>query len=298
MIKRIKNLFGQRKISTAKSISNMLSNDGILEGNITSRHVLEVYSSLIKIESAPAGFTAIKEILPKLSNKQISKSEPVFGVIVETREHFALEFVVNNFIQNIKIPVQLFHGNNNLNFIMSTSIGDLVREGKVHLTELNISKLDASKYNTLFLTKEFWQSILGRDKILVFQTDTVSCRDSDYSVNDFISYDYIGSKWEQYRPVGLIIDGGSGGLSLRDWSKSYECLSRFPPKYWCGGEDGYFAFHIDLIGGKVAKGNECAKFSTQEKFLFKSWGGHQISCLNKKDKIAFLHYCQEAEFMS
>jgi len=292
----IKRLFSQNKKSTAKIVSEELINKGVLQANITSGHIMHVYNSLRKTHDAP-DFASIGEILPNQYEKTINKSCPIWGVIVETRKHLSLELVVNNYIKNVQIPIQVFHGNNNLDFIMSTTIAELVRNGKVHLTQLDIDELCANKYNTVFLSKSFWRNILGRKKILIFQTDTVSCDHSDYTINDFVSYDYIGSKWNQHRPVGIIIDGGSGGLSLRDWEKSYECLNHFPPEHWCGGEDSYFAFHIELIGGKVGNGNECAKFSTQNEFLFKSWGGHKISCLSKKDQTAFLNYCQKAKFM-
>ena len=292
----LKRLIRKNKESTAQVTSRKLLNKGILQEDITSVHIRNVYTSLKKLSSAP-DFASISRILPNQSKTTIDDTCPMLGVIVETRQHPAIDFVVNNFINNTQIPIQIFHGKNNLDFIMSTSISKLVHDGKVYLTQLDINELSANKYNALLLSKIFWRNVLARNKILIFQTDTVSCNHSDYTSNDFILYDYIGSKWPRQRPVGLIIDGGNGGLSLRDWEKTYECLSRFPPEYWVGGEDGYFAFHIDLIGGKIGKGSECAKFSTQGEFLFKSWGGHQISCLSKEAQAAFIDYCEEAIFM-
>jgi hypothetical protein len=291
-----KRLSGQEKDSTAKVLSTELQNSGVLENSITGRHITHVYRSLRKLSVRP-DFKSIDDILADQYENTINKFSPIWGVIVETRKHPALELVVNNFIKNVRIPIQIFHGNSNRDFIMSTTIADLVSNGQVHLTQLNVDKLGAKKYNTLLLSKRFWKNVIGRKKILIFQTDTVVCANSDYTINDFVSYDYIGSKWSRHRPVGLIIDGGSGGLSLRDWGKTYECLRRFPPDLWCGGEDGYFAFHIELIGGKVGKDTECAKFSTQSDFMFKSWGGHQISCLNNEAQSAFLDYCPEASFL-
>ncbi|MDA7742226.1 hypothetical protein N8865_01260 [Francisellaceae bacterium] len=263
---------------------------------INTEHLMPYYASLNKINSAPA-YSSINKLLPDTSNHSIDKSLPVFGVMVETRKHQAIDSIVNNFINSLNIPIQIFHGNNNYDFIMSTSISEWIDKGIVYLTCLNTNDLCAKKYNELFLSEVFWEHVLGRQKILVFQTDTFLCGDSNYRIEDFIEYDYIGSKWPRHRPVGMIMDGGNGGLSLRDWDKTYQCLKRFNPKYWYGGEDGYFAFHMDLIGGKVGRSNECAKFSTQGEFLFKSWGCHQISCLNSKDQADFLNYCPEASFM-
>jgi hypothetical protein len=51
------------------------------------------------------------------------------------------------------------------------------------------------------------------------------------------------------------------------------------------------------MGGKIGRDKECAKFSTQNEFLFKSWGCHKIACLRKEDQVAFFDYCPEARFM-
>jgi hypothetical protein len=296
MARLIKRFFTGEEQSTARVVSEELLKKGVLEANITGEDIGHVYRSLRRLSSAP-DFTSLDEILPSRCAVSIDMRCPIWGVIVETREHPAIDRVVNNFIDNVQIPIQIFHGNRNLEFIMSTSIAKLARDGRVHLTRLATDDLGAAKYNALLLSHRFWDSVLGRKKILIFQTDAVSCKHSDYTLGDFASYDYIGSKWRRQRPVGLIIEGGSGGLSLRDWERTYECLSRFPPHHWCGGEDGYFGFHIELMGGKVGRGNECAKFSTESEFLFKSWGGHQISRLSKKAQAAFLDYCQDAEVM-
>ena len=135
---------------------------------------------------------------------------------------------------------------------------------------------------------------MGRKKILVFQTDAILCANSDYQLSDFLGFDYIGSKWPRDRPVGMTIDGGNGGLSLRDWHKTVECLDRFSPKMWPGGEDGYFAFHMDLMGGRVGRGDECSRFSTQHEFLNRSFGGHKLTDLDSLSLEQFFQYCPVA----
>jgi len=206
-----------------------------------------------------------------------------------------LEFVVLNVSRTLEIPIQIFHGNDNLEFITSSAVSGLIHEGKVDLVQLACDRVDAKQYNALLLTKEFWNLLGSRNKILVFQTDALACEESEYRLRDFLSFDYVGSKWPRERPVGLLIDGGNGGFSLRDWKKSYECLVRFPPQSWTGGEDGYFAFHIDLMGGRVGRDADCAKFSTQYEFLYRSLGAHKITCLDQASRTAFLRYCKGAE---
>lgn len=92
----------------------------------------------------------------------------------------------------------------------------------------------------------------------------------------------------------MIIDGGNGGLSLRDWGKSMECLNRFPANQWPGGKDGYFALHIDLITDRVGRPTDCAEFSTQSEFLACSFGARNISELDENSLKMFLEFGPEA----
>lgn len=296
LVKRVlKRSFPGRMISP-QIIAEKLGRRGIAREHIRGDHLADVYRRLNDVASAP-DFMSIRGSLPTRLPARLDADSPVLGVIVETRRHPALEFVVLNFSRTLKIPIQLFHGNGNLDFITSTAISSLVSEGKVQLVELKIHDLSASSYNALFMTKDFWNLMESRNKILVFQSDAIACEQSEYRLSDFLSFDYIGSKWPRQRPVGLLIDGGNGGLSLRDWKKSYECLERFPPERWTGGEDGYFGFHIDLMGGKVGRATDCAQFCTQHEFLYKSLGAHKISCLGEAGRAAFLEYCREAELL-
>ena len=72
------------------------------------------------------------------------------------------------------------------------------------------------------------------------------------------------------------------------------CLERFSPQDWGGGEDGFFAFHMALMGGQVATLEDAAKFSTQDYFTHRSFAAHAIQLLNEADKLRFLEYCPEA----
>ena len=223
------------------------------------------------------------------------KNNPILAVIIETRKHPLLEFVVLQLIIKTNLPVQIFHGIENESFIRSSAINDYVKCNKVSLSKLNTESLNASDYNAILLSCKFWNLLNGRDKILIFQTDSILCNNSAYNLCTFLDFDYIGSMWPRIRPIGITIDGGNGGLSLRSWERSVECLERFPPSFWPGGEDGYYGFHLELIGAKVGKDVDCAKFSTQSYFHYKSFGAHKISSLTKIDQDAFIQYCPEAK---
>lgn len=294
MIKAFKNIFAKYRQSTALGLVASLTRKDVSRDNIEESDLQQFYSSLQRFRDAP-DFSTIKSICSLINQTTDNTSDLLNGVIVETREHKALEAVVDNVISTLNIPIQLFHGTTNLDFILRSGLKKHVESGQLILTPLNLDVLSAPLYNALFLSLEFWNGVIGKNKILVFQTDAILCKKSDFEVSDFIDFDYIGSAWNRSRPVGMIANGGNGGLSIRDWSKTVEVLNRFPAINWPAGEDGYFAFHIELIGAKVANLQQSRKFGTQIEFVENSFGGHKVSDLSAKDLQKFLTYCPEAK---
>lgn len=261
------------------------------------RDLEQLYASMRAI-GARGDFSAIDSLFSDdaPSSPEVLLEEPV-GIIVETRRHPHLALVVTNFIEETGLKVQLFHGADNAEYIYSTALQTYIEQGKLVLYPLAADALDASRYNALFLSKAFWHRIIGRGRVFVFQTDSWICKGSGFSLSDFIGFDYIGAAWPRKRPVGLIIDGGCGGLSIRNWKKTIEVLDIFPSHQWKGGEDGFFAFHIELLGGKVARNDDCAKFCTQHVYAYQSYGAHQIKLLPDSQRVQFLRYCPEAAFL-
>ncbi len=226
----------------------------------------------------------------------VPSGEVLWGIIVEARKHPLLEHVVMNVHSTLGIPIQIYHGKSSQEFIMSTAIGPLVEKGEIVLTPLRVDTLyPPANHSGFILSPEFWYSMCAREKILLFQTDAILCSKSDYSIHDFLQFDYIGSNWNLNRENNLKVSGGCGGLSVRDWKKSVECLERFPPEYWEGGEDVYFAFLLDVMGGKVADKQACLRFCTQEEFAEESFGAHDITSLDSASLQTFLEYCPEAK---
>lgn len=227
--------------------------------------------------------------------------DELVAVIVETREHPNLPHAVRKVVEILNIPVQIFHTARNRTFVKQSSLKDLITAQKVILTELEIS-LTAEEsqrsfinfYNSLMTNAAFWEAMIGRKKILIFQTDAMICEGSAFSGFDFLAFDYIGSPWDRQRPEGLIVDGGNGGFSLRDWTRSVDIIHRFAPELWGGGEDAYFAFHLELSGGRVADPEEGACFSSQSTFRYRSLGAHKIRYMHWATQILFLAYCPDS----
>ena len=210
------------------------------------------------------------------------------GVIVETRPIKQLLFVINNYFEKINFPLLIFTSKNTANYVLSNLMEHFDRNLMI-IAEINADNLSPNEYNKILLDKDFW-SLIPFKRALFFQTDSLICKDSKYKIEDFFEFDYIGSAWDHNRPINLRIDGGSGGFSLRNVDLSKMAIQKFGINHWPGGEDGYFAFHFEFLKGKVAKFDECIKFSTQEFFLDNSFGCHRVELLKQEYKEKFFKY--------
>ncbi len=279
--------------STSQAIVRYFMERGVCRDEIHGHNMHSFYKALNRTADTAMN---VEESGAQCPANKISNMDTVWAVIVETREHPALEFVVCLFARMLNVGIQIFHSPANRNFIANSGIRELMDSGQVHLTNLGIDKFTVKNYNALLLRQDFWSSVHGREKILIFQTDAILCKNSNYRLDDFTGFDYIGSKWKPKRPVGIVVvGGGNGGLSLRDWRLTTQCLRRFPSDRWPGGEDGYFAFHLDLMGANIAKPQDCAKFSSQIDFSYKSFGCHNIKGMDAAALKQFLIYCPEAQ---
>lgn len=278
-----------------EDVVSRLALRGVKQEMIRGEDLAFLYKSLPALEWSPSSIT-LENILSYTSSKSSSSNEKLWGVILEARDHPLLAASVLNVYENLQVPIQIYHGPSSLQSIMASGVGQLVETGKVVLTQLEVDSLyPPDSYNAFVLSKEFWYSMRAREKILFFQTDAFLCNSSNYAVDDFVEFDYIGSWWDTKRPNNLMIKGGCGGLSIRDWKKSVECIERFPPEFWEGGEDTYFGFLMAVMGAKVGDETSCFQFCTQGEFRLESFGAHKISDLNPDDLEAFLEYCPEAK---
>jgi len=279
--------------TTAQRLKLRLAHQNVSGADIKPSHLAHVYKRMTTIGSE-ADFSAIKPILDALPKADVTACD-VSGVIVETRCHKNVAAVVSSYMSAVDMPVQFFHGRQNGDFVKQ-EIPQAFHD-RITFIELPIDALSANLYNALLLSPPFWDSLHSRKNILVFQTDSILCENSTRSISDFTSFDYIAAPWNRQRLTGIVADGGCGGLSLRSWDVSVECLRRFPADDWVGGEDGYFAFHIEIMGGKVAGAAWCEKFATQIRFKANSWGVHKPENLKGAELEAFLAYCPEARIL-
>ena len=201
------------------------------------------------------------------------------AIIVEPRKHLALEFVLNNFLENLNNDwnIIIYNGNKNKDYlqnIINTKLQQYIN--RITCINLNVDNLSINDYNNLLTNKEFISSI-PTEIFLIFQTDTMICNKD--LINNFLQYDYVGAPWKKNQIYGnIILDNqiGNGGLSLRRKTKMLEIIDKcYYNKNGEYNEDIYFSFGCnDIIINKPSY-NEALIFSIEQLYNNKSFGIHK-----------------------
>lgn len=104
----------------------------------------------------------------------------------------------------------------------SVAIRQAVASGKLDLTYIpaNMST-ESQEMISRFLTNLWlYETVLQpAEWLLVFQTDSILCANSQQSLNDWLDYDWVGAPWSHEARFG-----GNGGLSLRRVSAMIDVL--------------------------------------------------------------------------
>ena len=115
------------------------------------------------------------------------------AVIVEPREHPALEYVLRNVLLRVKVPITIVHGTSNPEFCRR--IVKRVDPDRISLLSINRQNLTSSQYSQLLLSNQFWDNFKNEDQVLIFQTDAGICGDTFSTVfsNELEMYDYCAA---------------------------------------------------------------------------------------------------------
>ena len=205
--------------------------------------------------------------------------EKYTAIIIEPREHPALEFVLENFLSNLdnKWNFIIFHGNNNKKYVYEIINNKLFKyKNKITMINLNVDNLSLQDYNNLLVSRDFYKNI-PTDVFLIFQTDTIICSDYKDLINDYIKYDYVGAPWKTNQKIG------NGGLSLRRKSKMLEIIDNC--KYDDKPEDVYFTLSCPNINRNVPLFEDAKRFSIETVYNDISFGVHKPWIHLKKNLI-------------
>ncbi|ROW14454.1 hypothetical protein VPNG_03880 [Cytospora leucostoma] len=104
----------------------------------------------------------------------------------------------------------------------SVAIREQVKVGKLDLTYIpsNMSVSSQEEISRFLTNQWMYETVLApAEWLLIFQTDSIVCANSQRSLNDFLNYDWIGAPWNPGSRFG-----GNGGLSLRRVSAILDVL--------------------------------------------------------------------------
>jgi hypothetical protein len=207
----------------------------------------------------------------KFKNNYYFNNNTYTAVIVEPREHPALELVLTNFTELLddRWNFIIFHGNINrdyINNILNTKLSTNIN--RIKLINLNVNNLSIDDYNKLLVSKSFYDNI-PNETFLIFQTDTLICSNYKDTIYNFIDYDYVGAPWSANNKVG------NGGLSLRKKSKMLEILDKCNDRISLHNEDIFFSQScLDKVDMNLPSVEEAKKFSIETIYSDQSFGIH------------------------
>ena len=216
------------------------------------------------------------------------------AVIIEPRQHKALQFVLNNFLENLNDEwnVIIFHGKQNYNYIMNiieTSLKNY--EKRIKLINLGIDNLTLNDYNNLLKSSKFY-NFIPTETFMIFQTDSMILPKYKHYINYFLNYDYVGAPWNNK----LV---GNGGLSIRKKSKMLEIINIENKKKTFYlmyknkniNEDGFFSLNKNVFLLKPSF-EEAKLFSMEQVYSEKgSFGIHKA--WNYIDNTLLLSHCSD-----
>ena len=206
------------------------------------------------------------------SKENISKEQNT-AVIIEPRNHKALEFVLKNMLDNLDDTwsIIVFHGNLN-----KTHLEDIIGKlntSRIKLIPLNKDNLSVPGYSALLASKDFYNDIPTK-MFLLFQTDTMINPANKHSINKFLKYDYIGAPWYSENKNNIKYNAvGNGGFSLRNKKKMLEIIDKCP--YKGEPEDDYFAYPCKGVKINKPSFNIAKKFASETHLDKESFGLHK-----------------------
>ena len=158
----------------------------------------------------------------KFYDKKMSK----VALIIETREHKALPFVIESVMDKLSEDwkLQIFHGTGNVDYVKKITDNELY--DRTILTSLGFENLPQwPESNELMVSETLWNQCEG-DTILYFEADSMACPNSNYEISDFEHFDYIGGYWGTNIPdlnteYTWVMNGG---FSLRKKQYLLDCI--------------------------------------------------------------------------
>ena len=199
------------------------------------------------------------------------------AIIIEPRNHPALEFVLNNFTTNLNDDwgFVIFYGNLNYDYVINIVTKIPNYYNRIKLININIDNLTIDMYNDLLKNINLYEYI-PTETFLIFQTDTLINPKYKDLIYEFINYDYVGAPWIFNNQVG------NGGLSLRKKSKMIDIIQT--KKYYLEINNELFELNRQIYEKNIII-NEDVYFSSNNLCLK----------MNVGDKLCHMIVCHSTE---
>lgn len=129
---------------------------------------------------------------------------------------------------------------------------------------------DGTLYSQFMGSTWFWEQVQHAERVLLFQTDSIICANSDKKVEDFLEYDFIGA------PIAPQYGRGyNGGLSIRN-PRLFLNITREMSINWV--EDQWFYAQAEARvkdGVRLASVDVAQTFAVETVFYERPLGYHQ-----------------------
>lgn len=238
---------------------------------------------------------------------QLFESSKV-AVIIESRPLENLVPLLLHFssVLGDEWPVVLF--TSLAHIVDSASLRRAISEGRIIVRNLPEGvKFETHFDVSLFLTNRWmWEGLAPAEHVLLFQTDSIICANSQERAEDFLQYDLIGAPiTEEWHGQGY-----NGGLSLRNRTLVLEVITEDVPKHPLNAEsekdiekyeDQWFYMRMKERGARLPSEEEAKRFSVQ--MGGRTWedfpvGYHQPwEFLSEEEMAKVERYCPEVRLV-
>lgn len=244
--------------------------------------------------------------------------ENVCGLLIEPRYLTNTSYLIENFIKvknktgNEKLTKLFFYcGSSKYKFYSNL----YKKNSLIEVISLGLDNLLVHQHNDLLKSLKIWEYLKsqGFSHVLTIQTDGCLCEQSEFTINNFLKYDYIGGytpyKWWWKETKGLHDYNDyqcfNGGFSLRRIDCLINVIKNFGTMASTGynenldfrayGEDLYFVCGMLKLGYNVGKDIYATNFCTHTHWVSKSFCVHKLdNYINNIDDLTkFLEYCPE-----
>ena len=246
----------------------------------------------------------------------------VCGVLVEPRRMSNILILVKNF-EKVMSGRKLFFfcGKSHYEYYSSYYKDD----GFVKVIDLGVDNFTAEEHNDLWKRMDFWDNFENYTHVLTIQTDGCLCEDSEYKIEDFFKYDFVGgytpNKWWWKETNGLHRYSDyqcfNGGFSFRKIRSMKDVIKKFPPlptqgfrenlSFCAYGEDLYFIVGLLRLNAsmdgdsfyKVGLDEHATKFCTHTHYLHKTFCVHKLdNYVVNQQLVNFLEYCPDFKYFT